>query len=569
METEVGCLGLEILGQCSYDPSNPKSYFTIGHLLSLIALLLAFSQLTKPIIKFRLMANNLKYRLFIFLIATAVVSVFVATVLPFIPGPAIPLLGYPVFWEVLSALLFIGIGTYLIVLISKPVMFTNKNALKYFQTTMSFIAKGDEKGLVELAEEINSSIPIIVKEAKKFNHWKAREAKERGEVYKVDELTKISNSILDVWSDKQFCKILVCRAPASAIKLISNLAINPNITVGYALSNQIINQSFENEDSILNREENFSGLGFFKNFMTEIFGDIKFVSSQYRPLQSWRHYKNTIEDWKVEKYCECTKMAFNAHMKSDSYNGYPAELSVPLDTMASIVMNQTIDLEHMPDHEMYSSSQYKVLSNISTGLNNIIKEVVENETSDLEDFDEETYDEYKDHSVYGALAGGIGKYFEKLSMAKGHEWFIRSFIIDIWMSIFGIGGSEISKQQSEIGKRVLFHLNKKIEDNLDPEKRLYPPIVKLFLSLNGIDVLSNDNSICGAFHNEFIKKIKEKYPLLYRREKEFALNMLPDSFTYDSEKNTLTHERFRGRYTELLLDSLNDTSSSVSEALLI
>ena len=55
MVEESACLGLEILGNCSYDPSNPERiYFSIGELIGIIALLIAFLQLSKPIIRFRI-----------------------------------------------------------------------------------------------------------------------------------------------------------------------------------------------------------------------------------------------------------------------------------------------------------------------------------------------------------------------------------------------------------------------------------------------------------------------------------------------------------------------------------
>ena len=292
MEYDVACLGLTILGECKYNPADPKSYFTLGHLLSVIALLLALSQLTSPIIKFRVRSHSISYKLLFSTAIIAIVSIFIATILPFIPGRALPLIGYPIFWELLSAALFVIAGIYVILKITKPVKFTSKNAKQYMNATVSFIAKGGEERLNELAEEIYSSISNIVNESRKYNRHQARAAKDRNEKYYISDTTKIANTILNAWSDKSFCKSIVCRSPATAIEIITKLSEDSHAYTGRALCNEIINQSFENDDSILNREESYSGLGFFKSFMQKCFGDWQFVNGSYRPLQSWSPYKS-------------------------------------------------------------------------------------------------------------------------------------------------------------------------------------------------------------------------------------------------------------------------------------
>lgn len=525
-------------------------------MLSVIALLLAISQLTRPIIKFRIRSHNLSYRTLISLATIAIISVFIATILPFIPGQALPLVGYPVFWELLSALLFVGAGIYVILSITKPAKFTSKNAEKYLNSTVSFIAKGGEERLNELAEEIYPSISSVINEARKYDQYQARAAKERGEDYKVSETTMIANTVLDVWSDKLFCESLVCRSPASAIEIISQVSKDSNTGVGYALCHEVINQSFEKNNSILNREEKYSGLGFFKNFMHQCFDDWRFIEGNYRPLQAWEHYKNTLTDWKVKKYCECVNLAFKSYLKSKNYWQQPSSLYVAVDTMSSLSMYQMTNLSHISEHEIYSSYNQKILSEISQGYVDIIKTVIKNNDYPQYEFNEKEYDHFKDQSIFGIVAKGVYEFFEKLAMAKGHDDFIRHYAIRIWLDIFGVQSSNISNNQNEIGKRLLFHIREKINENLNHEQRWYPAITKLLLSLNGIYESDNDDDkrISAVFHKEFLEMIKDKYPTLYKTEEEFALNMLPESFTYDCDNNKLVHKRFRGKTTELILN---------------
>jgi len=177
MQSDFVCLGLEFLGECSYNPSDPISYFTLGNLVSVIAILLAISQLTKPIIEFRIRSNNLNLKTLNCLVLIAIISIFIATLLPFIPGKAMPLLGYPVFWEFLSAVLFVVLAIYVISTITKPAQFTKKNANQFLNATVLYIAKGGEERLNELAKEILPSISSIIQEANNFDVYEAITAK--------------------------------------------------------------------------------------------------------------------------------------------------------------------------------------------------------------------------------------------------------------------------------------------------------------------------------------------------------------------------------------------------------
>lgn len=555
MENNFVCLGLEILGSCSYDASNPRVYFTLGDLLSVIAILLAISQLTSPIIRFRIRAHNLSNKLLVVLALTAIISIFLSTILPFVPGEAIPLVGYPIFWELLSAFILVGVGAYVILIITKTAKFKQKNAEQYLDATISYIAKGDEEQLNKLAEEIYPSISSVIKEAKAYDKYQYMSAKEKGEIYEVTKTTKIANTILDAWSDKLFCQTIVCKSPVSAIEIIAQLSKNPSTSQGRALCNEIINQAFENENSILNREEKYSGLGFFKNFMLQCFSNWNFVNGGYRPLQSWEYYRSSQKGWKVRKYCECINIAVQSYIGAKDYHQYPPSLFVALDNMAHLTMNQ-INIKNISKHEIYNSENQKILSEITQGYGDIIASVIKVDAYPEYEYDEVNYEHFKDPSIYGIIAKGIYEYLEKLAMAKGHDDFIRQYAIRIWLDIFGTESSVLSRNQEEIGKRLLFHVSKKVHENLDHEQRWYPAMTKLLLSLNGIhdpEIINEDN-MSSRFHKEFLNLVKNKFPTLYKTEKEFALNMLPESMEYGSKNNKLIHKRHRGRFTELLLN---------------
>lgn len=550
MMGDSSCLGVELLGTCSYDPAAPnQSYFTIGQLISVIALLLAFSQLTKPIIKFRLNASKVNYKFAISASVFAIVCVFVATILPFIPGKALPLLGYPVVWEILAGLVLVIVAMRLLWAISRAPSFHSKNADAYLKACGAVIAKGNEDDLGELAEEIAPAAKAVFNECKLYNHNAARQAEERGQEYRIEESARRAFTILDLWSDKAFCRSIVCRAPFTALKIFEELTQHGSDAPGYALSQQLVHQSFMNRESMLMREEDYSGLGFFKTFRDTVFGNWEFIESTYRPLQSWRSYEEPVLPWQAEKYCECLKTTLEAYFTAEEYSSLPSSLYVGLDKLADLTVAPAFQIRNMNEQASLSSSVSDVIREIATGFEEIIK-LIEEHHSRLPKyvFEEDHYDRFKDKSIYGVVAHAIYKYFEHLAMAKRHDRLIRSYASGIWFDVFGVTATK-SMAVNEIGKRLLVHINKKINENLDANERWYPLITRLVISLNGIHEPQHDekpNATLGdKFHKAFIERLKIDFPKLAKVDAAFAEELLPEGITHDPTHNTLIYKGLR------------------------
>ncbi len=158
----------ELIGQSSYDPASPnRIYFSIGSAVATIALVLAFSQFIRPIVKLKLSVGIFRLTVALAFFFMAIGFVFVAAILPFIPGKALPFLGYPVFWEILAGAFLLGISVGLIYKVKKPVKFNRRNDKRFLKYCMSIIAKGNEVDMRELAVEIYHSIEEIILACKK------------------------------------------------------------------------------------------------------------------------------------------------------------------------------------------------------------------------------------------------------------------------------------------------------------------------------------------------------------------------------------------------------------------
>lgn len=533
--------------------------FTIGQLISVIALFLAFSQLTKPIIRFRISVAQINQKLLFSLFVLAIICVFIASLLPSIPVPVLPHLSYSILLEFSAGILFVMPAIRLIIAVSKSPVFTRRKSKAYLNACTALIARGNDDDLRKLADEISVSVKSIFEECKSYDSFEARRAKERGEVYQVHESTKIAFTILDLWSDKSFCKNIVCKSPATAIEIFDQLISNQEFErAGYALSQQLINQAFVNRESILMREEDYSGLGFFKPFRNTVFGNWRFIESNYRPLQAWQYYEN-VEAWQVKKYCECLETSFNAYFKAKDYWQYPSALYVGLDHLADITGYQVAHFHHVDKQDLYRSKEFQVVQKIGHGLAKVVK-VIEKEQGNIPEykFEEKDYDHFKDMSIYGVVAFGIYNYLEKMAMAESHDEAIRLLcVIDLWHRVFHVTLAKTFKVQKEIGLRLVIHLRKIVDENLDTEQRWYPAITRLLISLYGIHEPKklNDDRIDAQFHKEFIDKLKTNYSKLAQKDPEFAKHLLPENVVYDRNSNELHHKRFRQEVNILKLIS--------------
>jgi hypothetical protein len=195
------------------------------------------------------------------------------------------------------------------------------------------------------------------------------------------------------------------------------------------------------------------------------------------------------------------------------------------------------------------------LGEVETGFTKLI-DVIKNREEELPLYDlhDASYDRFDDKSIYGVMAHAIYEYFEQLAMVRRHDDALRHFAIGLWLDTFSVPSEQLTLTQCEIGKRLIIHLNKKINENLDPERRYYPAITRLLISLLGIyQAEEPEQGLAGAFHTAFIHRLKHDFPKIAKTDPDFAQHLLPESVTYDSDKGELVQTRRRQRVTVLKL----------------
>jgi Ca2+/Na+ antiporter len=534
---------LEIISS-SYNPASPdRIYFSIGSVIATLALILAFAQLLRPITQFRISTGRFGKKTAMILFLLAILFVFLAAILPFIHGESIWFLGYPIFWEILAGLFFLMAFSLIFWKIYRPIKFSKSNYKIYQEKCITFIARGHEDDLRELADEIFHSIKEIIKACKRYDHSKARREKEKGNKYEISEHTRFALGLLGIWSDEKFCRIIVCHTPQTAIEIFSQIKKqNLYHSGGHALVKQLINQAFLNHSSILYREVEYYGLGLLKEFTNEAFGDSIFVESQFRPLDAWSPwFDENLEPWKTKKLEEVIYIATEANIKSN-WGGNNTGLYCGLKALNGIASKQAMVLEKLSVDEDYNSYAYKNFYEIEHGFIKILKVIKENEDKIYDcEIDEKNYDTFKDYSLYGVFSEAIFNFLKELSTIHSHDELVRMTAISLWMDIYPLPDEWETKSIKAIQKRLNIHLLKKVRENL--EELYYPALTRLLLNIIGVQKPSLKTESKGRvkFETEFFKLIKELYESAYKKDVKKAKDMLPDKVKYNKTKGQLIY----------------------------
>ena len=561
---DIYCLGLEALGPCRYDLSNPSlTYFSIGQLATVVAMTVALSQIAKPIVKFRLATRLTPDWAPWVGIFAAVIFVFIAAAVRAFPIRHLPVVGYPIFWEFVGGFVLIVSSVVMIARVSLKTHLSKWNAERYLKDSYLLIARGDADTLREYGEEIENSVRVAVKICSQY-HREIRGATEA----EPKPIEKICFTLLDLWSDPQLCRVLVTRCPRTAMEVV--LSVQEFRLYGggaRALIDEIFNQAFSQPDSILHREGSYSGLGRSKSFMNAAFGDVAFLESM-RPLQSWRiHEMEQITSAQTERFGDAIEIALRAGTSEHRVGGFYEALTCALDNVNQIGQQAAWAMARIPNGESANTECSRVLGDCGRIFRSAIEFVGElpanlQPTAEEVEIDPSNYEVIQDRTIHSAIANGAFEYVEVLAMCDAHDISTRHHLMQLWHAIFPHSRSAPNAVLA-IRHRFLFELRKKVTENLDPDHWFFPLVARLLVSMWGIpncdDVLPElgdqyTAEECSLYEYVF-SLYRANYVAIYERDKDFARKLLPRQVEYVADPHRLTQRLFRDNATSFRLTS--------------
>lgn len=105
---DTACLGLDFLAKCSQSNLTDHFLFNLETAVSSLAIIVAiYALFLERRFRVRIGLKNTQLKNLIFLVFIVIELTFVAATLAYVPGVPRPLVGYPIFWEIVAFLLLI------------------------------------------------------------------------------------------------------------------------------------------------------------------------------------------------------------------------------------------------------------------------------------------------------------------------------------------------------------------------------------------------------------------------------------------------------------------------------
>ena len=290
--------------------------FNLGSVLSVIGLFFAVLGLVNPRLELQLKLRPWWGKSILIAFFTgcvvALAGSFVEPIQHFFgiktKSPMIEVLLMPNTLELIGgAIVIVSIGLFVWLWLTKLPPFGRRNHMIYIKTVLLAIAA--HKNLSTLLEELVSVADSIVCEAVKYKEPRD----DRGDEAQTmqNEISYSALATIDALSDQDVTNLMVTNCPRVGMVLLTLLkkykCAEKNI--GHSFVEALSRASLLNPNSVLSRERDFEGLGFFKNFTKTLYGDEYFVNG-YDTLGAWRSYeRGHVNRSTVENYCKALREA--------------------------------------------------------------------------------------------------------------------------------------------------------------------------------------------------------------------------------------------------------------------
>jgi hypothetical protein len=506
---------------------------SLGEALIVAALLFAAYRLGNPLVRMRWRTRGLSERAIAIAVGAGLLFAIVAAGLRTFGAPwvRVPLVGYPLAWEIAAGTLF-GVCAALLAACSLRIArLTPRNAAEFLAVNEGIIAAGRAEDLRQLGREIEPAVAVVAAQCREFRDRSAREGPSEPDSY-----TRACFALLDAWSDPRFCNAIVCRCPGTASEIVKALTEHAAHGDGAALGAELVNQAFSDERSLIYSEARISGLRRQRVFIKSIFGDWDLVDSAVRPLASWQAAADrALNERKVQRWSEAVETAFGSFVENGKHGEAVFRIRQGLETLNQICAAVLAERARRAAPWL---SVHDAVFEIACAFRTIVKRV---RTSNLPVPVETTvanYDPLTDETLHGAIAEELFHFFAALCESGDHE-FLDWISMGPWKELFEEG--ELTSNLRALQVRVAYHLTLKIDDNLEPDRRFPPAITRLLLVRYPLATLEENPKALVAKDLEryLVAALADHFPALWTSHREYAARLLPDNVDFDDAECVL------------------------------
>jgi hypothetical protein len=519
------CFGLSAFNQCSESQLTEHFLFNFETAISSLAIVVSvYALLLEKRFRVRVVIKRNQLKLLLIFAGSILLFTFIGSILPYLLGEALPMLGYPVFWEILASvvLFFSIIIAYKLI---RPIKKLTKKQIKalYLYAPHSTI-------------KYNGEIELMVKEAENF--WPDF-------LEKSINNEKIKEVLNNYFSEKDFLRFVAKSyyILINTVDFVSNPKYIGQVRYAEHFLRELIMTSLSEDESILNDDLSSS----YKELMQYIVREKKLANKIFGESFSTFELHLTNES--------ALKIILRVLSVFELYIGRKYHYADNTKDYFNIIDSVTLK-----NFFVFFEENIYILGsdNLKTFLNKLSYIFV-----DLKELSEE-------HST--VLAEGIYQILENsagILNSSQNQWSIRQMLLTLNRTL--ILANETTKKVFE--KRLLEKIvgtdDKNSEayfsSNLDC---YYPMMIPIYFHLYGYELFADKGQKIPTenmkMHLIILKKMKERLPIISsgrmqeylkiglpkdsrgkevikKRAEECLLKMFPDNMFYDKELNTITY----------------------------
>ncbi|MEX3941599.1 hypothetical protein AB4Y44_18985 [Paraburkholderia sp. BR10937] len=543
------CLGIRALGQCQYNPLKPNnSYLTLGDALAALGLVIAFLQLGTPAVRLRnrIRARVIRWAFALFVLVFAFTG-YAALIPSLYTTPPNSPLGYPVLWELAGALS--GLVAFVTVAYSyfQPTTFSRRNAREFAQACHYTLAAGDTDALRALSVEIGRNIGRLVEAAS------AGVAATQLKTQPL-EYQKVAFQLLQMLSDRRFCKVVVESSPGTFVALVEELKTrNGSGNVAKSFLRELSANAFLSDGSFLAKEEEYAGLGHYGMYTRSIYGDYGFAVQRIELFDGWKSYKaEAVTQGSTERYCRAFKAMLESYFQQKDFHSYPHSLHHAFENLWEVFRSQMWELSGVPEDSAYRTPAYKVASVVAHTYAQVYDLIVKNRDALPTDYEDAYHPVFGDPSVYEVFSKAVFELVEGAAAERGHDDAVRLMLFEVFERVWGrFGRVAIADIQDRVRKLLVDKMRENMVDGLYPF--VSRPLCYLVGIWNSKDVPDSDPRM-GFMTRPFHDALRSYFWSAYLTDSEKALELLADHIKFNADTGELVQQSRYGSTSVLTLE---------------
>jgi hypothetical protein len=553
------CLGIAVLGQCSYDPTSPAHvYFSIGEAVAALSITLIVPQFLRPIYVFRLRSRAVKeWHIYACVLAATAMVIF-AAILPSLGVSSGALWTYPILWESGAGILFFLAIATLVFAVFRPAKPASVNLERFALGAVDFLAHASDKDRAEFSTDLRFCIYDMVRKADlHLRLWKpsafvlfAKRNELRDSGY--------ASAFLRVLSDPAFCRVLVRDTPWNTALILREIEKYPGECVSITdFVREIARQAILMDDSMFAREIEYKG---FRE--TSVISDTLFrnrhIARFYTPLHgTWFGDTRDIEVGQVKRISRALSLTLESLLSAGAYwqqHGFNGAS----DLVSSVARDICRRIrEDRADYRLIHALQFDLFSMVDKTREHLAElgdDVYARLFVKLKD--EADNGSMQDFTLLDEVAEVVVEYaFSFCNEFEGGDDSFWSAAISINQHVFDQFRGE-ERGFDPLQQRVALKMLRKVDENLEG---WYPAISRMFLSTIGYyepPKEDDKNKPWELFVHAFFFRF-QAFPELYDRDKDKAETYLPNDVRYEPERQSIIKTYLGGDERETVLCDLD------------